>query len=125
MLQAQVDAQRNELDLLEDKVTTRVREKLMYQFMMKRTASWEPQKEIDLYLECLGGMKDLMDLDELTTTTDSLPSIDLPEGGRVASCAAFTTSNVPPECDAEKELVSEALSSAASAEKETSETLDV
>lgn len=40
--QAKFSAQKNELDLLEAKVTTRVRAKLMYQFMMNRTASWEP-----------------------------------------------------------------------------------
>lgn len=33
----------------------------MYQFMMEWTASWKPHKEIYLYLECLAGMKDLMD----------------------------------------------------------------
>lgn len=46
-LQAQVAAQNNELDLMQAEVTTRVRAKLMYQFMMKQTASWEPRKEID------------------------------------------------------------------------------
>ena len=50
-LQASVDAQKNELDLLEAEVMTRVRAKLMYQFLMTKTASWTPRKDIDLFLQ--------------------------------------------------------------------------
>ena len=46
-----IDAQKNELDMLEAEVITRVRAKLMHQFLMKRTASWTPQKDIDLFLK--------------------------------------------------------------------------
>lgn len=55
-IQANVDAHKKELDLLEAEVTTRVRFKLMYQFMMNKTASWSPQKDIDFFLEYLGGI---------------------------------------------------------------------
>lgn len=58
-LQAQLITLRNELDRIEDEVVIWVREKLMYQFMMGRAASWELKKKIDLYLEWLGSMKDL------------------------------------------------------------------
>ena len=54
---ARVDAQKNELDLLESEVTTRVKAKLMYQFMMNKTASWTPKKYTDLFFECLGELE--------------------------------------------------------------------
>ncbi|XP_048494920.1 uncharacterized protein LOC109133770 [Beta vulgaris subsp. vulgaris] len=75
-LQPSVDAQKNELDLLEAEVTTRVRAKLMYQFLMKKMALWTPQKDIDLYLKYMGSMKDLMDEEDLAATADSSSKVD-------------------------------------------------
>ena len=71
----------------------------MYQFMMKKTTSWTPQKDIDLFLECLGVMKDLMDKDELAAIVDSSPDADKKE----TTCAGLITSYVPPEPEIEKE----------------------
>lgn len=91
---------------------------------MKKTASREPQKDVDLYLECLRGIKDLMDPDELSATTDFPPSVDHPKDEKTKSCSAFTTSNMPPNQDTEKDLAPDVPPSAASTEKESGETPD-
>lgn len=41
-LQAQIVAQKSEMNVLEAEVTTTVRAKLMYEYKMKRTSSWDP-----------------------------------------------------------------------------------
>lgn len=119
-LQAKVEAQKGKLDLLEAEVTTMVRAKLMYQFMMKKTSSWTPQKDIDLFLKCLGGMKALMDDDELAGTADSPPNAD----EKAISCAGFIASDVPPEPEIEKEVSAVVPSSATSTEKEADKNSD-
>ncbi|XP_048495829.1 uncharacterized protein LOC125495197 [Beta vulgaris subsp. vulgaris] len=113
-LQASVDAQKNELDMLEAEVTTRVRAKLMYQFLMKKTASWTPQKDIDLYLQFMGSMKDLMDEEDLAATADSSSKVD----ENAPSCVGFITSDVPPDPETEKEAPTTVLPTEASEEKE-------
>ena len=115
-LQASVDAQKNELDLLKAEVTSRVRAKLIYQFLMKNTASWTPQKDIDMYLQYMGSMKDLMDEEDLAATAGS--------SSKMESCAVFIASDVPPDPETEKEAPAIAPSAAASSEKEVSKTSD-
>lgn len=119
-LQATIDAQKSELDLLEAEVTTRVKAKLMYQFLMKKTTSWTPQKDIDLYLKYMGEMKDLMDEDELAATTYSPPKVD----ENAPSYVGFIVSDVPPEPEIEKEASSTVPPPAASPEKDIDKSLD-
>ncbi|KMS97336.1 hypothetical protein BVRB_6g156150 [Beta vulgaris subsp. vulgaris] len=116
-LQASVDAQKNELDMLEAEVTTRVKAKLMYQFLMKKTASWTPQKDIDLYLQFMGSMKDLMDEEDLAAMADSSSKVD----ENAPSCAGLIASNVPPDPETEKEAPTTVLPAKASEEKEAEE----
>ena len=66
---------------------------------MKKTASWTPQKDIDLYLQFMGSMKDLMDEEDLAATADSPPKGD----ENAPSCAGFIASDVPPDPETEKE----------------------
>lgn len=68
-LQAQVAAQKNGLELIEVEVTTTVKAKFMYQYRMKRTSSWNPLKQIDLYLKWVVSMKDLVDPGNLNLST--------------------------------------------------------
>ncbi|KMT17387.1 hypothetical protein BVRB_2g038420 [Beta vulgaris subsp. vulgaris] len=116
-LQASIDAQKNELDLLEAEMTTRVRAKLMYQFLMKKTASWTPQKDIDMYLQYMGSMKDLMDEEDLAATADSSSKVD----ENASSCAGFIALNVPPNPETDKEAPATVLPAEASEEKKAEE----
>ena len=68
----------------------------------------------------MGGMKDLMDEDELAATTDSPPKVD----ENALSCAGFIVSDVPPEPETEKEAPTVVLSLVASSEKEADKNSD-
>ncbi|KMS95840.1 hypothetical protein BVRB_004410 [Beta vulgaris subsp. vulgaris] len=120
-LQASVDAQKNELDMLEAEVTTRFRAKLMYQFLMKKTTYWTPQKDIDLYIQFMGSMKDLMDEEDLAATADSTSKVD----ENAPSCAGFIASDVPPDPETEKEAPASVLPAETSEEKEAEKVSDV
>lgn len=102
-------------------VTTRVMAKLMYQFMMKKTASWTLQKDIDLYIQFMGSMKDLMDEEDLAATADSSSKVD----ENAPSCAGFIASDVPPDPETEKEARATVLPAEALEEKEAEKVPDV
>lgn len=52
-LQAQVADMKDDIDSVEAEITTHVRAKLMYQFMMGHSSSWDPNKEIDVLFRTL------------------------------------------------------------------------
>ncbi|XP_048490145.1 uncharacterized protein LOC125492059 [Beta vulgaris subsp. vulgaris] len=107
-LQAQVAAQKNELDFIEAEVTTTVRAKLIYEYMMKRSASWNSQKEIDLYLKWVGLVKDLARLcNMIQPAAESSANVNQQEDNVFVTTATLIASNFPQGDNSDKEVVPE------------------
>ena len=75
-----------------------------------------PQKDIDLYLQFMGSMRDLMDEENLAAMANSPPKVD----ENAPSCAGFIASDVPSDPETEKEAPAVVPSAVVSPEKETS-----
>lgn len=107
-LQAQVAAQKNELDLIEAEVTTTVKAKLIYEYMMKRAASWNSQKEIDLYLKWVGLVKDLASIcNMIQPAAESSANVNQQEDDVFVTTATLIASNFPQGDNSDKEVVPE------------------